>query len=106
MVLIIICSPLTSQGLQDYYWVIWGPLHDQVPHFILSFYYYLLFSGDSDTIASKLSVLETVAEYMVNLGFAEGGVGVIPNASGLSDGGRHTANWCVAFSTNSVIKVS
>jgi uncharacterized protein (DUF608 family) len=78
--------------MAGFYMVEWGPMHDQIPHFILSFYYYTLATGDKEFLIESMPMLEKVANYMLNLGLRDG-LAIIPGASGISDGGKHCTNW-------------
>ena len=76
-----------------FYRVVWGNLHDQVPHFVLAMYHYALNSGSRDFIRRVMPVLDRVTAYMVALDRDHDGVAEIPNTSGLPNGLRDCSNW-------------
>lgn len=76
-----------------FYTASWGNFHDQVPHFILSVYYYLTITGDLNFFNQVQSSVDKVSHYMIQtLQMDKQGIPILPT-SGLADGGLHTSNW-------------
>lgn len=74
----------------------WGPLTDQDVMLPIAVYYAATSSGDMQWLASMRPALDAIAAFLAQSGLALGGPGpavYVSPASGLADGGRHSANW-------------
>ena len=89
-----------------YYNVVWGPLIDQNPHFVLAMHSVVSITGNYTWLHSVEKSLDLVSQYMLDRGLnstKEKTPNVVPGAvypgifttisSGLSDGKRHATNW-------------
>jgi hypothetical protein len=79
--------------MEGYYRVVWGNVHDQIPHFILAMYHHAVQTGSRDFLRAVMPAVERVARYMLTLDGDGDGVVEIPETTGLADGGRDCSNW-------------
>ncbi|CAE8601659.1 unnamed protein product [Polarella glacialis] len=76
-----------------FYNVEWGPLVDQVPHFILAAHSAILSTGHRTFAEDVLPALERAVNYILEYKDKETNVFRTPNSTGQADGGRHATNW-------------
>jgi len=79
-------------GASGFYMVPWGPLQDQMPHFILCAQSLTMATGNKTMLRELEPALDTVAGYLAQH-IGPDDVFLSPNASGLSDGQKHAGNW-------------
>lgn len=76
----------------------WGPLTDQDVMFPIAVYYAATSSGDMAWLGSLRPALDAIEAFLASAGLTLNGtsgrpVVYVSPASGLADGGKHTANW-------------
>ncbi len=71
----------------------WGPMQDQTPNYILAVHSLACSTGDSSWLRQRLPSLTHIARFMLDNGVSDTGIFIMPNASGLPDGGKHCSNW-------------
>lgn len=77
-----------------FYNVTWGPLQDQMPHFLIAVHAHAMNGGDVEFVRQLMPVVDRVASFMLHQRrLAEPPYVYTCPATGLGDGGRHASNW-------------
>ena len=71
----------------------WGPMQDQTPNYILAVHSLACSTGDALWLRQRLPSLTHIASFMLQNGVDDTGIFIMPNSSGLPDGGKHCTNW-------------